>query len=223
MGDRAFWFQRIIWIFDRRAPATIIAAGVLAISLIGQVWTLMAASGVRGSLPLALGLVASATLSAALVLALAGPLHWYLLLRAVKSYVRRFLLRELTTDKILVGIGPGGALAVGVVAKAIRDLGFTPPSVLIFDMRYEVRGHNPTIGSLWPEGWEPDASRCWIIQGNVSGGRSLEELRRRFSLHDCPVFAFVVSEQAPVREKIDHYMAVGSRSAIPWATERPAG
>ncbi|WP_155353209.1 hypothetical protein [Acrocarpospora macrocephala] len=139
----------------------------------------------------------------------------------MRDYVHTRLLRELTAEKVLVGIGPGGAIAVGMVAKAIRDLGYEPPSVLVFDMRYETRGKNPRIGALWPESYQLDGNRCWIIQGNVSSGRSLQELRERFSLADCPVFAFVVSEHVAVRENIAAYMAIGSRNVLPWITEQP--
>ncbi len=109
-----------------------------------------------------------------------------------------------------------------MVAKAVRDLGYEPPSVLVFDMRYENRGSNPRVGALWPEDYRLDSSRCWIIQGNVSSGRSLQELRERLSLGDCPVFAFVVSEHVAIRENVAHYMAIGSRNVLPWITEQPS-
>jgi hypothetical protein len=216
-----FWLQRIIWIFDRRRSATAVGAAVLAGSLVGLVWTVAEAAGVKGSVPLAVLLIFFCGLGAALVSIVAGPLRWFILFKAIRDYVRSYLLPDLTAEKILVGIGPGGAIAVGMVAKAIRDLGCEPPSVLVFDMRYEARGSNPQIGALWPQDHLIDTSRCWIIQGNISSGRSLQELQERFSLKNCPIFAFVVSEHVAVRENVTHYMAVGSRNVLPWITEQP--
>jgi hypothetical protein len=148
------------------------------------VWTVADAAGIKGSVPLAIILIFSCGLGAMLVSVVAGPLRWFILFRAIRNYVRIHLLRDLTAEKILIGIGPGGAIAVGMVAKAIRDLGCDPPSVLVFDMRYETRGSNPRVGALWPDNYQLDSSRCWIIQGNVSSGRSLQELQERLSLKD---------------------------------------
>jgi hypothetical protein len=219
-SDR-FWLQRIMWIFDRRRSATLVGGAIFAGSLLGLLWTVAEAAGVRGSVPLAVLLIISCGSGAAIISIVAGPLRWYILFRAVRDYVRLHLLHDLTAEKVLVGIGPGGAIAVGMVAKAIRDLGCQPPSVLVFDMRYEAKGSNPKIGALWPQDQRLDKSRCWIIQGNVSSGRSLHELQERFSLKDCPVFAFVVSEHVALRENIAHYMVVGTRNVLPWTTEQP--
>ena len=125
------WLQKIIWIFDRHRSATAIGTVVFAGSLIGLVWTVADAAGIKGSVPLAIILIFSCGLGAMLVSVVAGPLRWFILFRAIRDYVRIHLLRDLTAEKILIGIGPGGAIAVGMVAKAIRDLGCDPPSVLV--------------------------------------------------------------------------------------------
>ncbi len=216
-----FWLQRVIWIFDRRTSATVVGVAVFTASLLGLVWTVAEAAGVKGSVPLAILLIFFCALGATLVSLVASPLRWFILFRAIRDYVGIHLLRELTTEKVLVGIGPGGAIAVGMVAKAVRDLGYEPPSVLVFDMRYEAKGKNPSIGTLWPKEHLIDKSRVWIIHANVSSGRSLQALRERFSLENCPVFAFVVSEHVAVRESIAHYMVVGNRNVLPWITEQP--
>jgi hypothetical protein len=210
-----------MWIFDRRKPAKLVGGVISAGTLLGLTWTVAEAAGVRGSTPLAILLIITCGSGVAIMSVVAGPLRWYILFRAVRDYVRLHLLRDLTPEKILVGIGPGGAIAVGMVAKAIRDLGCQPPSVLVVDMRYEAKGNNPNVGALWHQDQGFNNSQCWIIQGNVSSGRSLHELQVRFSLKDCPVFAFVVSEHVALRENIAHYMVVGTRDVLPWTTEQP--
>ncbi len=223
MKSNNFWLQKIIWIFDNQTPVSIWVGILLVLSILGGIWTLLEAAGVQGSPILLTGLFLVSAFSVMGLLMLSRPLRWAILSRACKDYIQKYLLDELTPDKILVGIGPGGALAIGIVAKAIRDLGRTPPSIIAFDMRYKDRGTNPSVGNLWPPDYSLPAERCWIIQGNVSGGRSLQTLRNRFSLHQVKVFAFVISELAPIREKIDHFMAIGTRNILPWSTERPKG
>ncbi len=223
MKSNNFWLQKIIWIYDYQTPVSILAGIALVLSILGEIWTLLEVSGVRGSPTLLIGLLLVSAISVAGFIMISHPLRWAILFRASKDYIQKYLLDELTPDKILVGIGPGGAIVIGIVAKAIRDLGRTPPSIIAFDLRYKELGDNPSIGDLWPNNYSLPSEKCWIIQGNVSSGRSLQALRDRVALHQAKVFAFVISEHVLYREKIDHFMAIGTRNILPWATEKAKG
>lgn len=223
MTSNNFWLQKIIWIYDYQTPVSILAGIGLGLSILGGIWTLLDASGVQGSPILLIGLFLVSVFSVLGLIMFSRPLRWAILFRASKDYVQKYLLDELTPDKILVGLGPGGAIVIGIVAKAIRDLGRTPPSIIAFDMKYKDVGANPSVGDLWPQDYSLPAERCWIIQGNVSSGRSLQTLRDRFTLHQAKVFAFVISDHVLNREKIDHFMAIGTRNILPWDTEKAKG
>lgn len=138
-----------------------------------------------------------------------------------KRLYQAHLVTTLTDDKVLVGIGPGGAIAVGMVANAIRVLGYEPPSVIVVDHRYEVLGSVPRIATLVPSDFRLPAEKCWIIQGHIGTGRSLQKLKEQLSLERAHVLAFVISSAAELREKVDVALMVGSRNVLPWPPAMP--
>jgi hypothetical protein len=195
---------------------------LLGLGVVERLWSFMEAGGAAGSPALLAALFGITALTMGLALMLAKPLRWPLLHFAVRSYVRENLLQELSQpNTVLVGIGPGGAIAVGLVAKVLRELGIDPPPIVVFDMAYTQKGADPEIGVHWPVLPQLGSSNCWIIQGNVNSGRSLQKLQRQFQLQNAHIFAFVISDAAKLRENIKHFMAVGTRDILPWPTERP--
>lgn len=220
MRTNDFWLQNILWIYDYGRGVSILAWVVLGLSIFGGIWTVAEASGLQGSPVILAGLLLVSAISVGGLAMLSRALRWTILFRAIKDFSQKYLLNDLTSNEVLVGIGPGGAIAVGMVAKAIRELGRTPPSIIAFDMRFEELGAEPAFGELWPSNLQLPANNCWIIQGNVSSGRSLQKLRDKFSLQQSKVFAFVISDHVLNREKIDFFMAVGTRNILPWSTEK---
>ncbi|MCZ7567041.1 MAG: hypothetical protein M5U01_00380 [Ardenticatenaceae bacterium] len=218
MSERS-WLQNLIWLYDYMSPPGIIGYGLIVASVPTTVWNFLEPAGVTGSPLLLLGLILLGIVLALSVALIASLLKWWLLFEAIKSYIKKYLLRRLTDKEILLGIGPGGAIAVGMVAKAIRVLGYEPPSVVVIDHHYDRIGADPSIGTLIAPELKLPKERCWIVQGHIGSGRSLRVFRERLNLQDVPVFAFVVSKEAAAREKIDAALAVGSRSILPWPTE----
>jgi len=194
---------------------------MLFLAIYGGFWALLNSYGVQGSPFIFIMIFCVSALIIIVLVIFSRILRWTILFYASKDYIQKHLLNEITEDKILVGIGPGGAIAIGIVAKAIRDLGRAPPSIVAFDMRYKDLGANPLVGDLWPQDCSLPADKCWIIQGNVSSGRSLQTLRDRFPfLNHAKVFAFVISDHVLSRENIDHFMAIGTRNILPWKIEK---
>lgn len=218
MSERS-WLQNLIWLYDYKSPLGIIGYILIAASVPTTVWNFLEPAGVIGSPLLLIGLILLGVVVALGVALIASLLKWWLLFEAIKSYIKKHLLRKLTDKEILLGIGPGGAIAVGMVAKAVRVLGYEPPSVIVIDHRYDRIGTDPSIGILVSSHLNLPKERCWIIQGHIGSGRSLRVFRERLNLQDVPVFAFVVSREAAAREKIDAALAIGSRAILPWPTE----
>ena len=155
--------DKIKWIFRHPRMTTFTVGFVTVAWLIGFIWTLGEAAGVAGS-PKLLGIITvAAFLAVSLGYAFVRSLQWTLLFGAVKTYVRENLLGKFTKDTILIGIGPGGAIAVGMVAKAVRSLGATPPLCLVIDLKYVEKGSNPIIGTLVPGNLCLPPDRCFII------------------------------------------------------------
>lgn len=218
MSERS-WLQKLVWLYDYKSPLGIIGYGLIVASVPTVVWNFLEPAGMIGSPMLLLGLIVLGIVVALGVGLIASLLKWWLLFEAIKSYIEKHLLRKLTDKEVLLGIGPGGAIAVGMVAKAIRVLGYEPPSVIVIDHHYGHIGADPSIGALLSSDLNLPKERCWIVQGHIGSGRSLRVLRERLNLQDVPVFAFVVSQEATAREKIDAALVVGSRTILPWPTE----
>lgn len=212
------WLQRLVWLYDYDTPRGWLAYAAIASSAAGAGWGILEASGVPGSPKVAAGLIILGILAALLTFLFLSLFRWPLLAAAIKSYVFTHLSNRIDHTTVLVGIGPGGAIAAGLVAKAFRALHREPPSVVIVDHRYDKLGADPTIAKLGV----PDLSHsnCWIIQGHIGTGRSLNLLRHKLNLQNAPVFAFVVSPEALHRERIDALLVVGTRRILPWPTEK---
>lgn len=211
---------RLAWIYRLPRSISIIMGVVACFSIFGSFWNLLEASGVGGSPSLSIALLLGIIFVVSIGVFLARCMHWTLLFWAVKSYVDQHLKQVLSKEgMILLGIGPGGALSVGMVAKALRNLRMDPPSCLVLDMRYVEKGKDPEIGKIIPADMKLPKDKCFIVQGNVNTGRSLRRFREQYGLKECPVFAFVVSEGAKNTEDLKHIMMVGHRSILPWETE----
>lgn len=219
MNERS-WLQHFIWLYDYQSPKTILNYFLLAASVPTVFWSYLEIVGTEGSTDLFIKLVILGMTFALLVALITYFLKWWLLFHALKGYIKKYLLRKLTEEKILLGIGPGGAIAVGMVAKAIRVLNYEPPSVIVIDHRYEFRGEDPSIGKLLSLDKSIPKERYWIIQGHIGTGNSLRVFKNKFDLEEVPVFAFVVSPEANIRENFYATLAIGTRAVLPWPTEK---
>jgi len=150
----------------------------------------------------------------------AKSFRWTLLYAAIKKYVRHSIIPTLKPSTILIGEGAGGALAVGMVSKAIQELGHRVPLSLVIDCEYTGPG-DPRVGMLLPTDLSLVAGDCLIIGSYAGTGRSLRVLKEKYRLQNTPVFCFVISRSLVDRERIEHYLIVGTRSIIPWPRSVP--
>jgi hypothetical protein len=220
MGQGAWWLKSAAWILDLGAPRWAAGLAMLAFSVFSALWTIREASGGVGSPVVAFALASVATAVAATVTLGAQVLRWPLLAAGVKSYVRRYLVgKVIGPETVLVGAGAGGALAVGLVSKALQDLGHPVPLSLVVDFEYPAE--EPVVGTLLPESYRLTQEDCLIVQSYVGTGRTLRRLRARLGLANVPVFSLVVSDGLSDREEIDHALIVGNRSILPWPRTIP--
>jgi len=211
---------KLAWVYRLPKSISFLSVAIAALSIFGIFWNILEASGVSGSPSLSIGLLLGIMFLLSSGVFFAHFMHWTLLFLAIRSYVDRHLKQTLSRkDLVLLGIGPGGALSVGMVAKALRSLHIEPPSCLVLDMRYKKKGEDPLIGETYPGELKVSKDNCFLIHGNVNTGRSLRCFRNKYGLEECPIFAFVVSEGASKTENITYTMMVGDRSILPWKTE----
>jgi len=209
-----------MWLYELETPSSWPAALASVLGVLAALWLLCEVFGFSGSLArgaILLGLSISIVGGIALALRVLG---WSVLFLAVKSYVRERFANKVSRDTILVGIGPGGAIAVGMVSKAVREIRGFSPSVLVFDMAWTGTGNPPDIGRLFPPDFTLDSSRVWIIQGDIRTGSSLRKFQDLYHLESAKVFAFVASKDYLFRNRISDYMTTGSRKILPWPTEQ---
>lgn len=144
----------------------------------------------------------------------------------VKLYTRKELVgKAIKDDTILVGAGAGGALAVGMVSKALQELGHLVPKSIVMDCEYiSYDGWisiYPETATLFPEGLNLPDERCLIVHSYLGTGRSLKMVRTKCNLEKAPVFSFVVSKALQMREKVNYHIIIGDRELIPWPRSEP--
>ena len=205
----------------RKTPASLIGSAVLVGSVFTISWTLFESAGIRGSARILIGLVAASVACVGAFVVVSRFLRWTFLFAALKDYIRRNHLNNLiSADTVLVGAGAGGALAVGMVSKALQELGHPVPHSFVIDCQY--RGEKmPQTGTLLPPGFSLSQRSVFIIHSYLGTARSLDCVKEALGIKDAPVFSFVISEALVGREDIDHYLLVGERAIVPWGKSSP--
>lgn len=179
-------------------------------------WLVWSAAGQDGSPAfLAIAGIASLLYAGALFL-FAKFFRWPILFFVVKRYILLKMIPEgAFKNKILVSCGPGGALAVGLVSKALQKLGCETPLSIIVDAEYLKNGH-VEMCKLLPYGFSLEGKDCLIVHSYSGTGKSLEQLRTRLRIPNAKVFSFIISRDLELRNSINYYIHVGDRGAIPW-------
>lgn len=212
-----WWIKFAAWLLDFPKPRTILASIVLFSSIYGALWTLFESSGITGSLKVMLVLLFIAFTFVALLMLILSVLKWKLLFAAVKDYVgKKMWGSDIDTDTILVGGGPGGGIAVGMVAKALHELGKPGPKILVVDQDYVDGNTLPHTGNLLPEGFCIRSDKVLYVSSYIGTGRSREAVLDRLGLSNVITFAFVVDEALTGRYEPEHYLVRGRPSLIPW-------
>lgn len=145
--------------------------------------------------------------------------RWPLLFAAVRSAVATALPSSWFDEHtVLVGIGGGGCIAAGLVAKSLLMLGSrSVPTILAFDVDYIGDDATPRVSAWLSPGIAfSQATKPVLIAGWVGSGESVRLVRERLGLStDCRCFALVVSgeQRDPC---IRHYLVEGAHGLLPW-------
>ena len=215
------WVQFASMVLSYEFPTAILGVGFIVISMVSMGWTILDAAGKPGSIGTVAVLIAVSLAITGVLILVFRFFRWTLLFAAVKEYIRRNKLNDLIDgDTVLLGAGAGGALAVGMVSKALQELGHPIPHTFVIDCQYRGKP-KPETGILLPTGFRLPQKKCFIIHSYLGTGRSLECVREVLEIKDALVFSFVISEALVGREDIDHYLIIGERSIIPWGKSSP--
>jgi len=210
-----WWLELVSYLFEWNKPRGIAGCMLLAATAYSGLWLANESTGTVGSKELAFEMAAmAATIVGAAVLA-AKLFRWPILYRAVKLYSQEHLLTEIKENTVLVGEGAGGALAVGMLSKALQELNHWVPRSIVVDCEYTDRPY-PQVAHLLPATYRIPADDILIVASNAGTGGSIRALKEQLGLEKAKVFCFIVQEELIGREKIDHYLHVGSRSILPW-------
>ncbi|MBK9340801.1 MAG: hypothetical protein IPN04_09460 [Rhodoferax sp.] len=146
-----WWLDFASHLLDWKTPRGFAGVILLLVPLYAGVWTIRESSGTAGSIGVVLEILATSAAILGASLLGAKLLRWPILYRAVYKYTE-LLLREQTIREttVLVGEGAGGALAVGMVSKAIQELGYPVPLSIVIDCEF-IDQPKPTVGVLSPK------------------------------------------------------------------------
>jgi len=193
----------------------------VVVSIFGGLWTILEATGVKGSASLAFGLFGVAIVSVLVFRIVTFAFRWSILFAAVKEYVRdRLIGTVIKPETVLISAGGGGAICLGMVSKALQGMGHPVPRCLVVDQEYRV-GESVKLGTLLPPDFDLRTQDVLIVITYVGTGQTLRGLRERLGIPNAPVFSFVVSESATEREQVEHFLIVGHRAVIPWPRAKP--
>jgi hypothetical protein len=212
----AKFLQVMAVLLGHSVPRSVLSLLLLASSLLGIFWTILDAAGVPGS-PQILGLLAAAVaLLVTMLVVSIWLLRWAFLYPAIKAYVRDELAgKVIKNDTTLVTAGIGGTIVLGMVAKALQELGHPISKIIATDLTYNEDGV-PEVGKLLPRNFNLTNNQTIIIISYTGTGNALRAIRKRFHIENAPVFSLVVSNAANQRERVEHYLISGSRTIIPW-------
>ncbi len=216
------WVQFVAKLLSRKLSVSLTGMLFFVASAFSILWMLFESAGIRGSLRICFFLLMASVLAALAVTIVLRFLRWKLLFASVKAYIRRNELnKQMSEDTVLVGAGAGGALAVGMVSKALQELGNVVPHSFVIDCQYRGKQEAPKTGLLLPDSFTLSGRNVFIIHSYLGTGQSLKCVREVLGINDAPVFSFVISEALVDREDIGHYLVVGERAIIPWKKSSP--
>ncbi len=216
MGPR--WFQIMAWWMEKDIPRSTIAILFLALSISGQAWSLLEAGGVKGYPSLPILLIITSSFAVGLLLLLARAFRWTALFIATKQYLRSAILLDYdgVPPTVLIGAGGGSGIALGMVAKALKDLKLPEPETILLDGYYNTE-KKPVIGERMAEDIPLEGASVLLVLSWIGTGAWLDKLRERSDLRDFRVFSFGLSKPAKGRKDVDYYLYCGERDILPWS------
>lgn len=113
--------------------------GGLAVSasIFGLLWGLASAAGLAGSPTTVIVLLLASVLPTVAVLGL-RPVRWTVVAWVLRSNIDRVVQFG---PKLIIGIGPGGAIISGMMAKVLADRMGAEPRVYVIDRTYKWEGN----------------------------------------------------------------------------------
>lgn len=208
--------QVMSWFLGDKLPKTLLNIMILSVTIFGTIWTIVDAMGYQGSPKIVAVLFVIIILVIGTISGILWGLRWALLYPAIKSYVRDNLFgKDIKENTILFSSGTGGAIALGMVSKAVQEIGYPSPKTLLVDITYKENG-TAEVGNLLPADFNLSGFSVIFITSYIGTGSALHTTLNRLKIENAPVFSIVVSEAAKDRENIKHYLITGSRKIIPW-------
>jgi len=161
----------------------------------------------------------------ALVVFVFRPLRWHLIYGALKGELRWFKEKK---ARILVGVGPGGAIVAGMVAKLMGEQDGAEPEIVVIDRVYSMEEFGEIRVSV-----ETAVERLKLKAGDVGvvvvtsevhSGDTIKEVCKNLralaieGLMNPPVFAFLWSTRPSRKpESIDRFvLRTDQRGILPW-------
>ncbi len=183
-------------------------------------------AGIDGQPAFVIVIVVLATTPFALYLILRS-LRWNLITWGLRSELEWFVQRR---PKALIGVGPGGALMAGIIAKYLNQRRKEEPLLFVVNRSYRHDGpatdREVHCDFTFPNGMlEESKGHILVVTSEVHSGRTLIELRNVLSQrygHEFETFAFIANPRAEYHVT-RHVIGSDERGILPWPDEPTRG
>lgn len=206
-------------VFSRSKLVGVTAYITISFLVWGLIQGVNSSLGVQGSWRRFIGEV-GLSLALPLGVMLLGPLRWHMIYRSLRSEIKWFRRKE---ARILVGVGPGGAILAGMVAKLMAELDGREPEIIVIDRVYEVTEYNEIRVSAQRAAERLDRGLVGVVvvTPEIHGGQTViavgNELRKVGI--EAPVFSYLWSAKSArmPRHDVDHFvLRTNERGILPW-------
>ncbi len=205
----------------------VIPVVALSVAVLQPAWTLLEVAGIEGSPRMLFTFLGSVAVRTFPIYVLTRPaMRWALLYAAVDQYIKKQYTPNAKVPRYILNSGNGGAIAAGMVAKAIGRHASTKdcsrePSVFVLDL-FTRPPQKPDIGTRC-EKVEVDLEESLIVVSFVDAGRVLRAILKRFGANaSTKVFSLLIDDSGEKWETcVVEYLAKGKPSFLPfWYREK---
>jgi hypoxanthine phosphoribosyltransferase len=195
-------------------------------SVFGTVWIIFNTLGVHGSL-FSFTILFIISAMSIYVLFLLAPLRWSILTSLLRSNLKRI---SKTSPDLIIGIGPGGAIIAGILAKLYVDNEEDEPYTLVINRDFEQEHHH--IGAKLSRMTSYDLKNInrmkniLLVTSEVNSGKAItlahESIRQRINSKNLKkgrvslrTFSLIASPKSAF--KTDYSLLVSDkRGLLPW-------
>ncbi|MHB1095580.1 MAG: hypothetical protein ACYC3F_05355 [Gemmatimonadaceae bacterium] len=162
------------------------------------------------------------SLALPLFVLLLRPLRWHLVYRSLRDEVGWFRHND---ARILVGVGPGGAIIAGMIAKLMAEVDGKEPAIDVVDRVYSVDEYSQVQVSVKNAESRLNADHgrvgVIIVTSEIHGGGTIIKVCDALRQHniEAPVFSFLWSTQSSRLPKhgVDRFVIrADQRGLLPW-------